>query len=73
MQKVADEAQLLMTDRLDAKALQRLQKGGNVLLSFRKGSLPAEAGGEVAIGFFQHLLEHSLDVRAGTSHAGYPV
>ena len=45
VQKVADEAQLLMTDRLDAKALQRLQEGGNVLLSLRKGSLPAEAGG----------------------------
>ena len=40
-----------MTDRLDAKALQRLQEGGNVLLSLRKGSLPAEAGGEVEIGF----------------------
>ena len=51
VQKVADEAQLLMTDRLDAKALQRLQEGGNVLLSLRKGSLPAEAGGEVEIGF----------------------
>lgn len=45
VQKVADEAQLLMTDRMDAKALQRLQEGGNVLLSLRKGSLPAEAGG----------------------------
>ena len=45
VQKVADEAQLLMTDRLDAKALQRLQEGGSVLLSLRKGSLPAEAGG----------------------------
>lgn len=51
VQKVADEEQLLMTDRLDAKALQRLQEGGNVLLSLRKGSLPAEAGGEVEIGF----------------------
>ena len=51
VQKVADEAQLLMTDRLDAKALQRLQEGGNVLLSLWKGSLPAEAGGEVEIGF----------------------
>lgn len=44
VQKVADEAQLLMTDRLDAKALQRLQEGGNVLLSLRKGSLPAGSG-----------------------------
>lgn len=51
VQKVADEVQLLMTDRLDAKALQRLQEGGNVLLSLRKGSLPAEVGGEVEIGF----------------------
>ena len=51
VQEVADETQLLMTDCLDAKALQRLQEGGNVLLSLRKGSLPAEAGGEVAIGF----------------------
>lgn len=51
VQKVADEEQLLMTDCLDAKALQHLQEGGNVLLSLRKGSLPAEAGGEVEIGF----------------------
>ena len=50
-QKVNGDDRILMTDRLDAKALQRLQEGGNVLLSLRKGSLPAEAGGEVQIGF----------------------
>lgn len=50
-QKVNGEDRILMTDRLDAKALQRLQEGGSVLLSLRKGSLPAEAGGEVQIGF----------------------
>lgn len=50
-QKVNGEDRILMTDRLDAKALQRLQEGGSVLFSLRKGSLPAEAGGEVQIGF----------------------
>ncbi|WP_308769607.1 sugar-binding domain-containing protein [uncultured Bacteroides sp.] len=50
-QKVNGDDRILMTDRLDAKALQRLQEGGCVLLSLRKGSLPAEAGGEVQIGF----------------------
>lgn len=50
-QKVNGEDRILMTDRLDARALQRLQEGGSVLLSLRKGSLPAEAGGEVQIGF----------------------
>ena len=50
-QKVNGDDRILMTDRLDARALQRLQEGGSVLLSLRKGSLPAEAGGEVQIGF----------------------
>jgi hypothetical protein len=41
----------LLTDRLDAAALARLQAGGTVLLSLRKGTLPARLGGDVAIGF----------------------
>ena len=42
---------LMLTDRLDARALARLQAGGKVLLSLRKGSLRQGFGGEVAIGF----------------------
>lgn len=51
LQGINGEDQILMTDRLDAKALRWLQEGRNVLLSLRKGSLSAEAGGEVQIGF----------------------
>ena len=42
---------LMLTDRLDARAFARLQAGGKVLLSLRKGTLREGFGGEVAIGF----------------------
>ena len=42
---------LMLTDRLDSRALARLQAGGKVLLSLRKGTLRQGFGGEVAIGF----------------------
>lgn len=42
---------VLVTSRLDAKALQQLNRGGSVLLSVRKGSLKDECGGNVAVGF----------------------
>ncbi|MDP4184798.1 MAG: beta-galactosidase [Bacteroidota bacterium] len=42
---------ILVTDKLDAKAIALLNKGGNVLLSPRKGSIKAGKGGEVAVGF----------------------
>jgi hypothetical protein len=40
-----------MTDRLNATAFKTLNEGGKVLLSIRKGTLPKEFGGDVAIGF----------------------
>lgn len=49
--KVRNEEQILMVDQLNEEALQRLEKGGKVLLSLRKGTLAKEMGGEVQIGF----------------------
>ena len=46
-----DTGEVLLTDRLDAKALARLAAGGKVLLSLRQGSLAPEAGGDIALGF----------------------
>lgn len=40
-----------MTDKLDDEAVRTLNDGGKVLLSIRKGSLAANCGGDVAIGF----------------------
>ena len=42
---------ILVTQQLDAKALQTLQKGGNVLLTSKKGSIKPENGGDIQIGF----------------------
>ena len=40
-----------LTDTLDARAMTRLEQGGKVLLSLRKGALSKDMGGDVAIGF----------------------
>lgn len=45
------QANLLVTDKLDAAAISELEKGGNVLLSFRKGSVSPDMGGDIKIGF----------------------
>lgn len=42
---------ILMTDCLNREALNRLKKGGKVLLSLRKGTLNKKFGGDIAIGF----------------------
>lgn len=41
----------LLTDKIDDTALDLLKKGGKVLLSLKKGTLPDELGGDIAIGF----------------------
>lgn len=46
-----DNSQILVTSVLDESATAFLEKGGNVLLSLKKGSLKAENGGEIQIGF----------------------
>jgi hypothetical protein len=43
--------EILVTQQLDAKALETLNKGGKVLLTLKKGSLKPEKGGAVQIGF----------------------
>jgi hypothetical protein len=43
--------EILVTQSLDAKALETLNKGGKVLLTLKKGTLKKEMGGDVAIGF----------------------
>ncbi len=42
---------ILVTQQLDSKALDVLNKGGKVLLTIKKGSVKAEGGGNVQIGF----------------------
>jgi hypothetical protein len=42
---------ILVTQQLDAKALETLNKGGKVLLTLKKGSLKADKGGNIAVGF----------------------
>ena len=46
-----DTKGVLLTDRLDDKALKTLAAGGKVLLSLRQGSLAPAAGGDIALGF----------------------
>ena len=46
-----DTRDVLLTDKLDEKALKALAAGGKVLLSLRQGSLRPEAGGDIALGF----------------------
>lgn len=50
-QKQVWDETLLLTDTLDQTALDRLQDGGKVLFSLKKGSLNKTMGGEVAVGF----------------------
>ncbi|HUP11818.1 MAG TPA: hypothetical protein VM187_06390, partial [Niastella sp.] len=42
---------ILVTQQLDAKALETINKGGKVLLTLKKGSLKADKGGDIAVGF----------------------
>jgi hypothetical protein len=42
---------ILITQLLDEKALKTLRKGGNVLLTLKKGSIKPDKGGDVKIGF----------------------
>ncbi|MBL0745519.1 sugar-binding domain-containing protein [Chryseolinea lacunae] len=42
---------ILITQQLDATAMKRLNEGGEVLLTLKKGSVKPEHGGSVAVGF----------------------
>ena len=44
-------ANVLVTQQLDAKALETLSNGGKVLLTLKQGSLKADKGGDIAVGF----------------------
>lgn len=43
--------QILVTQQLDAKAMEILNNGGKVLLTLKQGSLKADKGGDIAVGF----------------------
>jgi len=43
--------EVLVTQRLDAKALELLDNGGKVLLTLKRGSVRPEMGGDIKIGF----------------------
>ena len=47
----AENKEILLAEQLDSNALARLDAGGKVLLSLRKGTLTDGFGGEVAVGF----------------------
>ena len=43
--------EVLLTDTLDKKAMAVLNRGGKVILSIRKGTLRADLGGDIRMGF----------------------
>jgi len=45
------KSETLVTQKLDAKAMETLNKGGKVLLTITKGSVKEEKGGSIAVGF----------------------
>ncbi len=47
----ATDQEIVVTQTLDSKALETLNNGGKVLLTLKKGSVKADKGGDVAIGF----------------------
>lgn len=47
----APDKEILITQKLDDKTLDALNKGGKVLLTIKKGSVKPEKGGNVAVGF----------------------
>ena len=50
--KAADgENEILVVDRLDDAAVKKLNDGGKVMLSLKKGSLSKDMGGDIKIGF----------------------
>lgn len=68
---------ILLTDRLDKQALDRLKAGGSVLLSLKQGSLKKEFGGDIAIGFSSifwntswtnHQPPHTLGILCDPAH-----
>jgi len=48
---LSGEENIRVVQKLDAQTVQFLKNGGSVLLDLKKGTLPKEMGGEVAIGF----------------------
>lgn len=75
---------ILVTDRFDKNAIEKLNKGGKVLLSLKKGSLKPEMGGDVAVGFSSIFWNtawtngqapHTLGIVCNPQHpalAGFP-
>jgi len=48
---ISGEENIRIVQKLDAQTTQFLKNGGTVLLNLKKGTLPKEMGGDVAIGF----------------------
>jgi len=73
-----DESQILVTAVLNDEAITFLEKGGNVLLSLKKGSLKAENGGAIKVGFSsifwntawtRKQAPHTLGILCDPTHA----
>lgn len=68
---------ILTIQQLDSKAIETLQNGGSVLLTLKKGSLKADKGGDIKIGFSSIFWNtawtggqppHSLGILANPRH-----
>ena len=50
-QEILDLKDILITPQLDKEAIAALENGGKVILSLKKGSLKADKGGDIKVGF----------------------
>jgi hypothetical protein len=83
-ESVAGAEKIRVVSDLDPQTLSFLQNGGSVLLSLKKGSVPAGMGGEVAVGFSSIFWNtawtsgqapHTLGILCDPQHpalAGFP-
>ena len=76
------DASILVTGKLDARALEVLNRGGKVLLTPIKGSVKPEKGGDIAVGFSSIFWNtawtgkqapHTLGIMCNPSHPALAV
>jgi len=71
---------ILITQELNDEAIKRLNEGGKVLLTLKKGTIKKEKGGDIAIGFSSifwntswthHQPPHTLGILCNPKHAAF--
>lgn len=80
----AEPGTVYMTSKLDKEAVERLNRGENVMLSLERGSVKKEMGGDIAVGFSSIFWNtawtakqapHTLGIYCNPAHpalAGFP-